>query len=159
MRAIGLVVVTLSLILPVCNAQLNRVERRIDCDCTQVVNAAQSYLRSRDFTQSDHDNELRSPKDLFDAQGKIITATRIRRDFASPRPPFFIWSTSLHASVHIGAKPLDAGCLLGLTVNFHSLRRMVVGIVPVNEALGLGSNGKLESEYLDAIAAASLTRQ
>jgi hypothetical protein len=29
---------------------------------------------------------------------------------------------------------------------------MVVAIIPVNEALSLLSNGKLETEYLDAIA-------
>jgi hypothetical protein len=42
---------------------------------------------------------------------------------------------------------------LGLFINFYSLHSMVAGIIPVGESLGLPSNGRLEAEYLDAIAA------
>ena len=95
---------------------------------------------------------MRSDASLVDADGKALTTGRIRAEFASSKPPFFIWSTPLHASAEISLKPELSGCILGITVAFHSQHRMVLALVPVNETLGLGSNGKLERQYAEAIA-------
>jgi hypothetical protein len=72
---------------------------------------------------------------------------------STPKVPFFIWSTPLKAQVGLSTRGDGSACVVGLTITFHSLHRMVAAIIPVNEAPVLGSNGALETEYLDAILA------
>jgi hypothetical protein len=123
-------------------------------DCQSVEALARSYLQSRGFSTAEdcaNCQRLRSSKDLLDASGRLISTQRIRRDFSN-HVPFFIWSSPLHAFVSIFANPTaQSGCNLRLDIGFNSLHRMVVGIIPVNEVMQLGSNGRLELEYLEAI--------
>ena len=139
-------------LLPCGRAQRNNIERRVGSDCQRAASAARDYLRNRGFTEADADGYLRSPAALLDANGKSISTSRIRNRLSASRVPFFIWSTPLHAQVGVATRAEGNGCILGLTITFHSLHRMVVAVIPVNEALVLGSNGTLETAYLDAIA-------
>lgn len=113
---------------------------------------AREYLRSRGFTEADVHGHLLSPQTILDANGRSVSTSRIRSRLSTPKVPFFIWSTPLKAEVSVSTRAAGSGCVVGLTITFHSLHRMVVAIIPVNEALVLGSNGALETEYLDAIA-------
>jgi hypothetical protein len=94
---------------------------------------------------------MESLKALLDARGTKIGSHRIRRQLAR-FDPIIVWSTPLHASVSITLTPQSPSeCNLGMTINFNSLHREVFLFIPLNEALILPSNGKLEAEYLDAV--------
>jgi hypothetical protein len=155
------VFVALTLAMALCDAQVSNVERAFSCLCPEAKVRARAYLQSRGFRVDDGgilestDTKLWMLSDAtpIDADGKVLTTGRIRTEFATPKPPFFIWSTPLHASVEVSLKPESSGCILGITVTFHSMHRMVVALVPVNETLTLGSNGKLDKQYADSIAA------
>jgi hypothetical protein len=155
------ILVALTLAMTLCDAQVSNVERAFSCPCPEAKVGAKAYLQSRGFRVDDGGILgsvgtklwMRSDAALIDADGKVLTTSRIRTEFASPKPPFFIWSTPLHASLEVSLKPEPSGCILGITVTFHSMHRMVVALVPVNETLTLGSNGKLDKQYADSIAA------
>ncbi len=142
-----------------CGRAQKYVERDFASGCDQTEATAKAYLNSRGFTEPEcpncphKPNSLKSPKDLLDAQGKTVGTARIRRDLAGIKTPFWLWSSPLHARVFLSTKALDTGCRLGLWIDFYSLHTMVAVIFPAGERLGLPSNGKLESEYLDAIEA------
>uniref|UniRef100_Q01Y03 Uncharacterized protein n=1 Tax=Solibacter usitatus (strain Ellin6076) TaxID=234267 RepID=Q01Y03_SOLUE len=138
---------------PCGRAQRNNVERRVPSDCQRTASMAREYLRSHGFTEADVDGHLRSTQAILDANGKSVSTSRIRTRLSTPKVPFFIWSTPLKAQVGVSTRADGSGCVVGLTITFHSLHRMVAAIIPVNEALVLGSNGALETEYLDAILA------
>ena len=130
--------------------------RELSANCEQAETATRTYLKTCGFTEqqcANCPNSLKMPKDLLDSKGKSVGTIRIRRELSSVKAPFWIWSSPLHAAVFISPKPLPNGCRLGLLINFYSLHSMVVGFIPVGESLGLPSNGRLEAEYLDAIAA------
>jgi hypothetical protein len=149
-------VAALLVTLPQCTAQPKFAERDFTDNCRQAEAAARSYLATRGFTEpqcSHCPNSLRSPKSLLDAKGKSVGTLRIRRELTVLKTPFWLWSSPLHASIFLQTKPLDVGCRLGLWIDFESFHTMVAVIFPVGENLGLPSNGKLESDYLDAIQA------
>ena len=154
MRAFRLLLTLFALVTPC--AAIGYVEREIKAGCDEAEAATRAYLATRGFTEpqcSDCPRSLKTPKGLLDSKGKSVGTTRIRREFSGVKAPFWLWSSPLHAAVFISAKPEQSGCRLGLLINFFSLHSMVVGIIPVGESLGLPSNGSLESEYLEALAA------
>ena len=138
-----------------CAAQTYR-EREFRAGCDQVEKAARAYLDSRGFTQPecDHcpDSLKSSPGRLLDSHGKMVGTARMRRELAVLPVPFYIWSDALHARVFLWPKPRASGCKLGLYIDFASSHTMIIGIIPSGERLGIPSNGKLEIEYLDALA-------
>jgi|SRR6266542_1079708 len=158
MRTAVISIAVVASVLPYCSAQ-KYVERDFEGNCDQAEIAAKAYLRSRGFTEPEcpscphKPNSLKSPKELLDAQGKTVGTLRIRSDLAAVKAPFWLWSSPLHARVFLSTKSQGAGCRLGLWIDFYSLHTMVAVIIPVGERLGLPSNGRLESEYLDAIQA------
>jgi hypothetical protein len=138
------------------SAQPGYVQRELNTTCEKAQTAARTYLKTRGFTEpqcGNCPNSLKTPKDLLDSKGKGVGTIRIRRELSRVKVPFWLWSSPLHAAVFISAKPLTDGCRLAMLINFYSLHSMVVGFIPVGESLGLPSNGRLETEYLDAIAA------
>ena len=149
--------IAVGIVLPGCLAQRD-VGKEIKANCDQTETTARAYLSSRGFTEPEcpaclHDpHSLKAPKALLDAEGKKIGTLRIRRELVD-KVPFWIWSSPLHARVFISTKSEGSGCRLGLWIDFNSLHTMVVGIIPTGERLGLPSNGRLESDYLQAIQA------
>jgi hypothetical protein len=158
MRTGVISIAVIACVLPYCRAQ-KYVERDFAGGCEQTEAMAKAYLNSRGFTEPEcpncphKPNSLKSPKELLDAQGKTVGTLWIRRDLAGIKTPFWLWSSPLHARVFLSTKAQAAGCRLGLWIDFYSLHTMVAVIFPAGERLGLPSNGKLESGYLDAIEA------
>jgi hypothetical protein len=90
---------------------------------------------------------------LLDDDGKVVGTLRMRGELTDFKPPFWIWSSPLHGRIFLSIKATPSGCRLGFHIDFGSFHTMVVGLIPAGEKLGTLSNGRLESEYLDAIRA------
>lgn len=152
MRLFAQLLVALVFLTPKpCFGQTDAVTRKFVLGCDQVISTAKTYLQGRGFTETDSDLVVRSSRILLDAKGNRIATSRIRSQLAAPQPLFFVWSTPLHASTFMQPTPERGGCTLRLTITSHSMHPEIVGIFPGTEPLGFGSNGKLESEYLEAI--------
>jgi hypothetical protein len=144
--------IAVGVLLPPCKAQ-PFVERVFGRPCADTEVIARAYLKSRGFTEYRSATGLLSRKILLDAQGKPVGTRRIRRDLSRDKVSFFVWSSPLHAIVALSAKPLPSGCRLGLSIDFGSFHMAMIGILPGGDPLELRSNGRLESDYLDAIQA------
>ena len=103
----------------------------------------------------------RKLKQWTDAQGNEITDSKVSSTYADKgtgeKLPFGVRrvrSAPYHPQGEIKLTSDDGGCKVDFRLAFSTWGANVIGILPVDSSWAYDSNGRLEREYLDGIAAA-----